>query len=173
MLFFSLRGECCWRRVGFLSSLAPTRYSASTKCYRVSRKVWKYRQSLSIAIVRRKGGTHARWRGIGHHESLLSRRSHAHPFRGRVLSVFFFFFSYLLRVEGAFFRIRRDEIRACTGQRMGYCGFHPMDRSFLYMTLSLSPLPIWIEPMSLVETRFTYPHLYPISESETSLLESA
>lgn len=69
--------------------------------------------------------------------NLRFRDSHAHLVPGSREPYTFVSF-YLLRADGAFFRTRRDEIRAWTGQRMGYCGLIPMDRPFLYMTLSPS-----------------------------------
>lgn len=72
--------------------------------------------------------------------NLHFRDSHEHPRSECAIPLFVFF--YLLRADGAFFRTRRDEIRAWTEQRMGYCGLIPMDCPILYMTLSPSPLLI-------------------------------
>lgn len=144
-------------------------YSASTKCYRVSRKVWKYRQPLSIAIVRRKGGTHARWRGIGHHESPLSRLPRAPvPVSHRSFSLF------LLLTEdrrSIFRNTSCDEIRRVRDNGWDTADFFRWTvRFYTWRFLSL-PYPFgW--PMSLVETSLACPHLYPISKLQTSLLES-
>lgn len=74
-----------------------------------ARKVWKYRRSLSIAIVRRKTGTRSRadsGEEPGRRESPLPRfpRDSRHGLP-ETLSVFF----YLLKADEAFFRTRRDE----------------------------------------------------------------
>lgn len=135
-VFFPPFEECRRRYVGLESSLVASRYPISIKRYRcVGRKYGNidnhFRPLFAVKpeLARESGG-----RAM----NLRFRDSHEHPRSGHAVLLFVFF--YLLRADGAFFRTRRDDIRAWTRQRMGYWGLIPMDRSILYMTLSPSPI---------------------------------
>lgn len=104
----SLQGKCYRRYVGLESSLATSRYPISIKRYRcVGRKYgnidnhFRLLFAVKPELAREPGG-----RAM----NLRFRDSHEHPRSGRTVPLFVFF--YLLRADGAFFRTRRDEIRA-------------------------------------------------------------
>lgn len=134
-------------------------------------KVWKYRRSLSIAIVRRKTGTRSRaesgrgtrapWISASAIPTRLASRS-AEP-----LSIFFS--TYWGQMEHFSEHVARRDMSGTTNEILRTDSDRPF--VFIHDAFSLSsvhPMDSW---RSVVETRMCT-HLYSISKLETSLVRA-